>query len=149
MNNPLKQYFRRPAIYLKLPSQGKFYPEGTINFTDNGEIPIYPMTAIDEITSKTPDALFNGTAMVDLIKSCAPNIIDPWQMPITDMDPILIAIKIASLGNDMEINSQCPKCSAENTYSVNLSGILSQMKPANYDIDLELGELKIKFKPLT
>jgi len=28
--NPLKQYFRRPAIYLKLPSGGNFYPDGAI-----------------------------------------------------------------------------------------------------------------------
>ena len=62
--NPLQQYFRRPAIYLRLPSEGNGYPEGSINLPDNGEVPVYPMTTIDEITSRTPDALFNGTVVV-------------------------------------------------------------------------------------
>ena len=66
-DNPLKQYFRRPAVYLKLPSGGLGYPEGTIDMPDTGELPVYPMTAIDEITSRTPDALFNGTAVVEVI----------------------------------------------------------------------------------
>ena len=50
--NPLKQYFRRPAIYIKLPSEGKYYPEGTIDLPDNKELPVYPMTAIDEIMTQ-------------------------------------------------------------------------------------------------
>ena len=109
-NNPLKQYFRRPAIYIRLPSGGKGYAPGVINMPENGEFPVYPMTAIDEITSRTPDALFNGTAIVDLIKSCVPDIIDPWGVHSTDMDSILIGIKSASQGNDLEIDSQCPSC---------------------------------------
>ena len=56
-NNPLKQYFRQPAIYIRLPSQGKNYPEGSLNMPPTGELAVYPMTAIDEITYRTPDAL--------------------------------------------------------------------------------------------
>ena len=91
-SNPLKQFFRRPAVYLKLPSGGLGYPEGAINLPDNGEIPIYPMTAIDEITSRTPDSLFNGVAVVELIKSCVPDIKDPWSVTNVDLDPLLVAI---------------------------------------------------------
>ena len=69
--NPLSKQFRRPSLYFKLPSGGKFYQPGAIDLPDNKELPVYPMTAIDEITSKTPDALYNGTAVVDIIKSCA------------------------------------------------------------------------------
>jgi len=90
-NNPLKQYFRRPAVYVKLPSGGKYYPQGVIDMPTNGEIPIFPMTAIDEITTKTPDALYNGTAMAELMKSCVPNIKDPWAINSMDLDAILIA----------------------------------------------------------
>ena len=67
-NNPLQQYFRQPAIYLRLPSNGEFYPPGSIDMPVNKEIPIFPMTAIDEITYRTPDALFNGTAVVNVIQ---------------------------------------------------------------------------------
>lgn len=146
--NPLKQYFRRPAIYLKLPSNGQFYPEGSIDLPPNGEIPVFPMTAIDDITSKTPDSLFNGTALVEIIKSCIPAIKDPWQIPATDINAILVAIRTASSGNSFDIDSQCPKCETNSTYGVNLSGLLQSLKVGNYQEPLKIGDLRIQFKPL-
>lgn len=148
-NNPLKQYFRRPSIYLKLPSGGVGYPAGTLNRTDSGELPVYPMTAIDEITSKTPDALFNGSAVVEIIRSCVPDIKDPWVIPSTDLDAILIAIRSAAQGNEMEIESECPSCKEIATYAINLIGILQTMKPGDYTKELQISDLYIKFRPLT
>ena len=58
-DNPLRRYFRQPAIYIRLPSAGKFYPPGTLDMPANNELPVLPMTAVDEIVSRTPDALFN------------------------------------------------------------------------------------------
>ena len=85
-NNPLKQYFRQPAIFIQLPSQGKFYKDGALVPTANGEYPVLPMTTLDEITYRTPDALFNGTAVANVIESCVPNIRDAWAMPGMDVD---------------------------------------------------------------
>ncbi len=65
--NPLRQFFRQPAIYLRLPSNGNFWPKDSIDFPANMELPVLPMTAIDEITYRTPDALFNGQAVVSVI----------------------------------------------------------------------------------
>lgn len=149
MTNPLKQYFRRPALYVKLPSLGKFYSADAIDMPDNKEIPVYPMTAIDEITSKTPDALFNGLAVVEIIKSCVPNIKDPWQIPGIDLDAILIAIRVATTGNEMEILSECPKCKNEGKYGVNLTGLLTSLVPGDYNQTLKIDELEIKFKPVS
>ena len=89
-NNPLKQYFRRPSIYLKLPSGGEGYEPEVLSMSETGELPIYPMTAIDEITVRTPDALYNGLAIVELIKSCMPDIKDPWAINSNDLDAILV-----------------------------------------------------------
>jgi hypothetical protein len=147
--NPLKQYFRRPEIYLKLPSGGNFYSDGSIDLPENKELPIYPMTAIDEITSKTPDALFNGTAVVDIIKSCVPNIKDPWSIPSIDLDPILVAIRAASNGNLLDIESTCPSCNEQASYNINLVGLLSKLEVGNYDEPIVLNELTFKFKPFT
>jgi len=149
MSNPLKQYFRRPALYLSLPSRGEFYPEGALDMPENGELPVYPMTAIDEITSKTPDSLFNGTAVPEIIKSCVPAIKDPWAIPSVDMDAILVAIRAATSGNDLEINSECPSCKEEGKYNINLGYLLSGLKPTDYNQPLVLGELIFKFKPLS
>ena len=149
MTNPLRQYFRRPALHFTLPSKGKFYPEGAIDMPETGELPVYPMTAIDEITSKTPDALFNGSAVVDIIKSCVPAIKDPWSVPSTDLDAILIVIRSASNGNDFEVNSTCPECNEMGSYNLNLMGLLSSIKADGFDEILDMGELKIRFKPLS
>jgi len=148
-NNPLKQYFRRPSIYLKLPSGGKMYAPGVVNIPESGELAVYPMTAIDEISSKTPDALYNGTAMADIIKSCIPDIKDPWSINSIDLDAVLIAIKSAAGGDDMSISSECPSCKEIAEYGVNLVGILSQLKSADYEKELTINELSIKFRPLS
>ena len=148
-NNPLEQYFRRPSVYIKLPSGGLGYPEGVIDLPENGEIPVYPMSAIDEITSRTPDALFNGTAVVELIRSCVPCIKDPWQISNIDLDPILVAIRTATFGNDMEINSVCPSCKEDAKYGINLASVLAGFKPGDYNEILNLDPVQIKFKPLT
>ncbi len=146
--NPLSQYFRRPSIYLKLPSGGNYTPD-VLDMPENGELPVYPMTAIDEITTKTPDALFNGDAIAELIKSCIPNIKKPYEITSVDFDAILIGIKTATQGNEYEIQSACPKCEEIATYSVNLVSLLSSMTPADYSKSLELNDLKVKFRPLT
>ena len=101
--NPLKQYFRRPGLYLKLPSGGSGYTPADLVLPENGELPVYPMTAIDEITAKTPDALYNGVAITEIIKSCVPNILDPWKITSVDLDAVLIAIRAATSGGEMEL----------------------------------------------
>jgi len=148
-NNPLRQYFRRPAVHIKLPSGGKDYAPGVIDMPPTGELPVYPMTAIDEITARTPDALFNGTAVVELIRSCVPNIKDPWAISSNDLDAVLIAIKAAAGNDNLEIESSCPKCTESSVYGVNLVGILSTLKCGDYSTPLSIGELEIKFRPIT
>ncbi len=147
-NNPLKQYFRRPSIYIKLPSKGLNYDEGVIMLTENGELPVYPMTAIDEITSKTPDSLYNGTAVAEIIKSCVQNIIDPWKINSTDLDAILVGIRIATNGNEMDIETHCPSCDEDFKYGINLAVILNNFLPGDYSKPMVIGDLQIKFRPL-
>jgi DNA-directed RNA polymerase subunit M/transcription elongation factor TFIIS len=147
-NNPLRQYFRRPAIYIKLPSGGQGYPAGTLELSETGELPVYPMTAIDEITVKTPDALFSGSAVPDLIKSCIPGIKDPWSMSSVDLDAILIAIRIATDNGKLELESECPSCEESSKYEVNLMAMLTAIKSGDYATEMSLGDMQIKFKPL-
>jgi hypothetical protein len=148
-NNPLTQYFRQPAVYITLPSEGKYYPDGAIEMPANREIPVYPMTAIDEITYKTPDALFNGNAVVNVIKSCIPAIRDPWGIPAMDVDTILVAIRMASYGSTMEINTTCPHCNSEADYGIDLRNILDSMRSPDYSKPVVDGDLEIYFKPMS
>jgi len=148
-NNPLTQYFRQPAVYVKLPSGGKYYAEGAITMPANQELPVYPMTAIDEITYRTPDALFNGNAVVNVIKSCIPAIKDPWSIPAIDVDTILVAIRMASYGTTMEIATTCPHCNTEADYGIDLRRMLENMKAPDYSKPVLDGDLEIYFKPMS
>ena len=148
-NNPLTQYFRQPAVYIKLPSGGKYYPDSALTIPANGEIAVYPMTAIDEITYRTPDALFNGNAVVNVIKSCIPAIRDPWAMPAMDVDTVLVAIRMASYGTTMEISTTCPHCRNESDYGIDLRNMLDSMQAPDYAKPVVDGDLEIYFKPMT
>jgi hypothetical protein len=147
-NNPLKQYFRQPAIYIKLPSQGKNYPPGALTMPPTGELPVYPMTAIDEITYRTPDALYNGQATVNVIQSCIPDIKDAWGIPSTDIDTLLIAIRIATHGHDMDFSTTCPACQHDSEQTMDLRTVLDSIQVADYNKTVHAGDMEIFFKPL-
>ena len=147
-NNPLNQYFRQPAIYIRLPSQGKNYPEGSLNMPPTGELAVYPMTAIDEITYRTPDALYNGQATVNVIQSCIPDIKDAWLVPSTDVDTLLISIRIASYGHDMDFGTTCPACKKDGERTIDLRTVLDSIRTADYSKTITAGDMEIFFKPL-
>ncbi len=145
--NPLNRYFRQPAIYLKLPSQGRWWPENSLNLPANGEVGIMPMTARDEITLRTPDALLNGQGVVDVIQSCCPAIKDAWRMPSVDLDAVLISIRIATYGNKMPFNSRCPHCKEDNTHDLDLGQQLAQLQCPDFGKTVEFHDLQIKLRP--
>lgn len=146
-SNPLSAYFRQPKIYVKLPSGGQFYPPGALDVSANGEYPVYSMTAKDELIFKTPDALMNGQATVELVKSCFPAIKNPWAMPSMDIDAILISIRIATYGEDMDFQSNCPACQEENTYTLNLINYIEQVQNFQYNASVVIDDLEITLRP--
>jgi len=146
--NPLNKFFRQPSIYIRLPSQGHGWQPGSIDYPANGEIPVMPMTAIDEITYRTPDALFNGEAVVSVIQSCVPCIRDAWQVPSIDLDTILVSIRIASYGHSMDIATRCPKCETDTDFGLDLRTVLDGLKTADYTQKLTVGDLEFSFRPL-
>jgi len=147
--NPLAKFFRQPAIYVRLPSQGRHWPNGSLDYPVNGELPVLPMTAIDEITYRTPDALFNGQAVTGVIQSCVPCIKDAWAVPSIDVDGLLVAIRIASYGHTIDISSTCPSCGEEHDFGLDLRGIIDGLSPGDYGKTFESGDLVLHFRPLT
>ena len=126
--NPLNKYYRQPAIYISLPSKGKYYTAESYQQTETGEIPVMPMTAKDEMAFKTPDAMINGQATVDVIKSCCPNILDPWQLTNYDLDTVLLGIRIATYGETMDINATVPVVNEQISHTVNLPALLDAVR---------------------
>jgi|TARA_B110000240_G_scaffold196887_1_gene250341 hypothetical protein len=149
--NPLKKYFRQPKLYITLPSKGSWYPSGSIEMSENNELPVFPMTAKDELTLKTPDALLNGAATVEIIQSCIPNIKDAWLMPSIDVDACLIAIRIASYGEQMDLTITPPGTNEEKVFGLDLRQLLETMGQFNFveDVPMKSKDFQVKVRPVT
>jgi len=147
--NPLQQFMRQASIYIKLPSGGKYYMPGALQLPETGEIPVLPMSTRDEITVNTPDALMNGQGVVNMIQSCCPSIKNAWTIPVTDLDIILIGIRIASYGETMEYTSTCPKCENADNYEIDLRQFIDMpVNMAIYDNPFEYKGMKVFVQPI-
>jgi len=147
--NPLNKYFRQAAIHITLPSNGD-YPPHVITPSATGEFPVMPMTAKDEIKFKTPDALMNGQGVVDVIQSCMPNIKDAWQIKSHDVDTILIAIRIATYGETMDLQFNVPTINEQVTHTINLPATLDQIRQDKIQNSITLKDgLIVETRPLT
>lgn len=145
--NPLASFYRQPKLFVTLPSKGNFYPPGSLDVSTDGQYAVYAMTAKDELLFKTPDALLSGQSTVELIKSCVPAILDPWAMPSIDLDFCLIAIRIATYGDKMEVSCNCPHCDAENTYDIDLTAWFGMFNNFNYKKDIPIDPLLVHIRP--
>ena len=145
--NPLANWSRQPKIYVKLPSKGKFYKTGAIDISANEEYPVYAMTAKDELMFKTPDALLSGQSTVEVIKSCIPAMQDPWAMPSIDLDFCLIAIRVATYGESMEVGTDCPHCKASNSYDINLLEWMQVFNNFIFVDTIEIDPLTVHIRP--
>ena len=125
--NPLAKYFRVPGVHVHLPTNGAFMPPGSIEFTMNGDLPVYPMRAADELLLKSPDALMSGYALEKLIESCVPSIKAPRFVSSPDLDVIMLAIRAATYGDVIETSSACPSCGTENHVRTGLPSIIGNM----------------------
>jgi hypothetical protein len=146
-SNPLGQYFRKPGLNVRLPSGGKFYaipPKMTVD----GEIAVFPMTAKDELLVKNADSLLNGDALVNLIRSCVPDIANPSEIPNPDLDAVLLAIRKATYGSKLDINANCPCFDWSGAYSIDIDNMMQQIvdTPDFNSVELSNG-LQVNVKP--
>lgn len=151
--NPLAQYYRKPGTYIDLPSGGRFY-KTTPKLSDTNELAVYPMTAKDELALKNPDALLNGEALKQVIASVCPDIRDVSEIPAPDIDAILVAMRMTSYGDDMEIDV-VHGCEASEGKSqrvtVGLGNVLSTLKsiPESMGTVTLANEVVVRLRPYT
>lgn len=114
--NPLLERFNKmPPETFRLPSGGGFYKNGELDEeVVDGEVIIYPMTTQDEITMKSPDMLFQGTAIEKVFNRCMPQIKKPMDLLSNDVDFLMICLRIVTYGSSIEIKYECPKCNENN-----------------------------------
>jgi len=70
----------------------------------------------------------NNTAIINLIESCVPQIKMPSMVSSPDLDVLLLAIRVASNGEEMESEVECPKCEEENKFVINIPTVLQSVK---------------------
>jgi hypothetical protein len=147
--SPLRKYRRQPKLYLTLPSNGKWYDNTIVADGTYTDLAVFSMTASDEILYKTPDALINGEATVKNINSCIPAIINPWEVKTLDLDAILVAVRMASYGENMAVNARCRKCGEENTYDVGLQKYLDYFSTRSFESKLQYNDFTLHLEPLS
>jgi hypothetical protein len=143
--NPLSKYFRKPTIYVQIPTGGRFNPE--IDKTILDEIPIMPMTAIDEISMQNPDELLNGEALISVIKSCVPSIPEPRDLCSIDADLLFLAIKYATYGKTITHLHTCSECKEQAEYNIDINNILEKFPEISEVEPVEYEDLKIFVHP--
>ena len=141
---------RQPKIYIRLPSRGEYWPEGSIELSETKELAVYSMTAKDELTLKIPDALMNGQAIVDVVEHCIPAIKNAWMIPTIDLDVILIAIRMATYGEMMTTPVKFGD-NLELEYQLDLRNLMDQlMNQLTWNPVIPVSdELTIFVRPLT
>jgi hypothetical protein len=146
--NPLASLMRQPKISIKLPSKGRFWADGSLDMSPNSEYAVYSMTARDELLLKTPDALMNGQAVVDVIQNCVPAIKNAWEIPSIDLDVVLSAIRLATYGEMMETSITIGE--EEMNYNVDLRQLLDTLyETITWEERINVGtELALYIKPV-
>lgn len=106
--NPLKKFARVPKIFIELPTEGSFYPEGLLRQSADNTVGIMATTARDDMLLNTPDALLNSDAIFNILKSCVVDLADADKLLVPDVHAMIMAIRYASYGNDIKFQTICP-----------------------------------------
>jgi hypothetical protein len=134
---------------LQLPSRGTHYKANALEYREDNQYPVFGMTARDELLYKTPDGLMNGQATVDVIQSCVPNIRDGWEIPNIDLEAIMIAIRIATTGDKLEISQLIPGLKEEREFEIDLTSVLDQIYAQEFVNTVTVGDFTLTIKPVS
>jgi T4 bacteriophage base plate protein len=150
-SNPLKQYFRQARVYVKLPTLGKWYTSEDVTMTEESEVGVFALTALDDIMLNTPDAMLNGRALEQVISNCCPDIKNVKKFMLPDLEALYVGIKSASNNGKADYDRKCPKCQHENTYELNCQLLLdnaSFVDPADSILNFD-DKLEVHLRPYT
>lgn len=148
-HNPLSAYFRAPKLFTAIPSSGKFYDDTVVEMPETLELPVFSMTAKDEMIMKNPDALLNGEAVAQVVQSCVPNVKNARAMLNSDIDVLLVAIQGATYGDEVEVTAECPKCNETQAGIASVDNALDTMGTLDESYVIEHNGLAIEIRPFT
>lgn len=164
-----------PGVTVALPSQGRFYEPGVLaEGTDVNEVEVGTLSMVDELKYRDPFLLASGRAMRDMVRRICPAVLDPDKLCDIDMEAIILAARIASYGEEMEVEVTCsnpatveeldpdtqeptgktfPVCEHQDKYTADLISLMQKYAPLEnldeYDFVLKPWGQKIAFKPMS
>lgn len=145
-DNPLSKFYRNKEVYVKLPSDYKYFTKRPTLSSDQ-ELGVMPLSTQDELLMLIPDSLYNGEAMFEIFHSIAPDIEDPYEIVVPDTDIILLASRIAAYGKDMPVDVTCPHCGNHSSYEIDLTQVIAKSTSIPKEHIVEIEGLTIRFKP--
>jgi hypothetical protein len=148
MESILTKHKRQPKIFVDVPSEFKFMDSSAVSGISFKELPVYSMTGANEIAMKTPEALLNGEAVKNLIQTCIPAIKDAGKLSSIDIEFLLIAIRIASYGNEYSKSSVCPHCNESNSHDLELGNFIDDYNRKEFTDTVTINGLKFYIRPL-
>lgn len=168
-NNPLLERLNKlPGITVRMPSKGLFYKNNELDDSvHDGEVVVHPMTLTDELVMKSPDMLFQGTAIDSVFKRCIPQIKKPLELLMGDIDYLLTQLRRVSYGATIPFVYECDcmkkeehvkkaeklKLAGELEYQIPISDLIATTKeltPSDfhqYKVSLDNGQT-ITLRPL-
>lgn len=162
--NPLLERLNKlPGTTVQLPSGGIFYTDGELDSEcQNGEVVVFPMTTTDEIMMRSPDMLFQGTAIENVVKRCIPQIKKPLDLLVGDVDYILTNLRKISYGPQLPVRYDCDcfkndpekyekvRAEASNEYLIPIDTLIQKTTPLDaksfnkdYKVTLQNGQVVV------
>lgn len=163
-DNPLLEKLNRiPGETFRLPTRGVFYKNGEIDERIvNGEVVVYPMTGHEELIMKSPDMVFQGTAIDRVIRRCVPGVLRPLDMSSNDIEFLLACIRKVTHGEFIKVFYKCDdplvetpmENRVEREYDISLLSFISSVKEISKDdfgnLAFVLGDIfNVTIKPVT
>ena len=153
--NPLLAKLRKriPGESFRLPSRGMFDTSGELDSeVEEGEVVVYPMTTIDELKMRSPDMLFQGSAITEVIAHCVPQVLNPSALIASDVDYILTALRKVSYGPHLPVKHKCQACEApEKEYNLAIDHFLRGSKELTREkfdsMTITVDDYIVKLKP--
>lgn len=153
-SNPLIERIKIPGMSFRIPSLGVFYDK-TILDSENGEVHVFPLMAIDELLIRNPDKILNGQAVEEIFSHCIPEVKNTKRLLAKDVDYLMLAIRRVSYGPTMDV-TYAHTCENAKThdYTFNIENAIqatTSLDPtsvaSNQQITLENGQI-VKVVPI-
>lgn len=151
--NPLLKNLTMPGKRYRMPSRGLFYNDGELaEDVKEGEVEIFSMTTLDEISLRSPEFLFSGEAIEKVFSRCIPEILKPLKLLSHDVDYLLTCLRIVSYGGILPIEDRCTECEKtqmlknNKTFKEFVNTVKTKAEEQNVKLELAMQDEAVKDK---